>query len=141
MGVVVGGVAPLAEDSVLRGGGLDDGGRAFLVGAGAGNGAHLAGAPCGIAHADVVEHSLAGRGDIRYCNRLACKNCKNKCTTAAFREADFSKDKLVMKVGGRVNKKTDDKPGTGVKISKSVVTRKVVRYRFKLDEKKMNERK
>jgi len=86
------------------------------------------------------QKSIKRNGDIRYCNKLACKNCKNKCTTAAFREADFSKDKLVMKVRGRGNDGRD-KPDTGVKIRKSVVTKNVVRYRFKLDEKKMNERK
>ena len=86
------------------------------------------------------QKSIKKNGDIRYCNKLACKNCKNKCTTAAFKEADFSKDKLVIKVKGRDNN-NDDRPDTGIKIDKKVVTRQVVRYRFKLDEKKMNERK
>lgn len=79
-------------------------------------------------------------GDIRYCNKLACKHCKSKCTKSAFREADFSKDKLVMKVKG-YNNDDNDKPDTGIKVSKKVVTTQKVRFRFKLDEKKMNERK
>ena len=33
-------------------------------------------------------------GDIRFCNKLACKRCKMKCTTAKSKEADFSKDRL-----------------------------------------------
>lgn len=85
------------------------------------------------------QKSIKRNGDIRYCNKLACKHCKNKCTKSAFREADFSKDKLVMKVKGYNN--DNDKPDTGIKVSKKVVTTQKVRFRFKLDEKKMNERK
>lgn len=87
------------------------------------------------------QKSIKRNGDIRYCNKLACKHCKNKCTKSAFREADFSKDKLVMKVKGYNNSNDNDKPDTGIKVSKKVVTTQKVRFRFKLDEKKMNERK
>ena len=87
------------------------------------------------------QKSIKRNGDIRYCNKLACKHCKNKCTKSAFREADFSKDKLVMKVKGYNNNNDNDKPDTGIKVSKKVVTTQKVRFRFKLDEKKMNERK
>lgn len=31
-------------------------------------------------------------GEIRYCNKLACKRSANKCTKSKFKEADFSKD-------------------------------------------------
>mgnify|MGYP004461434101 CR=1 FL=1 len=85
------------------------------------------------------QKSIKRNGDIRYCNKLACKHCKNKCTKSPFREADFSKDKLVMKVKG-YNHNDNDKPDTGIKVSKKVVTTQKVRFRFKLDEKKMNER-
>ena len=43
--------------------------------------------------------SVKKNGNIRYCNKLACKRCKAKCTTAKFKEADFSKDCLLKKVG------------------------------------------
>ena len=33
------------------------------------------------------QKSIKRNGDIRYCNKLACKNCKNKCTKSPFREA------------------------------------------------------
>ena len=52
--------------------------------------------------------SLKRNGDIRYCNKLACRRCKSKCTTSKFKEADFSKDCLIKKVGGR---KEDDRRG------------------------------
>lgn len=80
------------------------------------------------------------RTAMRYCNKLACKHCKNKCTKSPFREADFSKDKLIMKVKG-YNHNDNDKPDAGIKVSKKVVTTQKVRLHFKLDEKKMNERK
>ena len=78
-------------------------------------------------------------GDIRFCNKLACKRCKKKCTTAKFKEADFSKDSLIKKAGGwgkDYRKK--------VKVSPSRVvreTKKVVRYTLHLDQNKMNDRK
>ena len=86
------------------------------------------------------QKSIKRNGDIRYCNKLACKNCKNKCTKSPFREADFSKDKLVKKVKG-YNHNDNDKPDTGTKVNKKVVTTQKVRFHLKLDEKKMNERK
>ena len=78
-------------------------------------------------------------GNIRYCNKLACKRCKAKCTTAKFKEADFSKDCLLKKVG---RWKKDDKNDDGTPRSK--VTRqekKVVRFKLQMDEKKMDNRK
>ena len=86
------------------------------------------------------QKSIKRNGNIRYCNKLACKICKNKCTKSPFREADFSKDKLVMKVKG-YNHNDNDKPDTGTKVNKKVVTTQKVRFHLKLDEKKMNERK
>lgn len=83
--------------------------------------------------------SVKKNGNIRYCNKLACKRCKAKCTTAKFKEADFSKDCLLKKVGGW---KKDDKNDDGTPRSK--VTReetKVVHVKLQMDEKKMNNRK
>ncbi len=55
------------------------------------------------------EKSIKKNGNIRYCNKLACKNCKNKCTKSEWKEVDFSKDSLIHKVGGswKENKKDD----------------------------------
>jgi transposase len=39
-------------------------------------------------------------GNIRFCNRLACKKCPDKCTASKFKEADFSKDTLIKAVDG-----------------------------------------
>lgn len=83
--------------------------------------------------------SVKKNGDIRYCNKLACKHCRAKCTTAKFKEADFSKDCLLKKVGGW---KKDDKNNDGTPQIKSVKeTKTVVRYKLHMDEKKMQNRK
>jgi transposase len=40
-------------------------------------------------------------GNIRYCNKLACRKCPDMCTASEFKEADFSKDILIKAVKGR----------------------------------------
>lgn len=83
--------------------------------------------------------SIKKDGRIRYCNKLACARCKAKCTTAKFKEADFSKDCLIKKVGGWKKDDNDkDKPGK-CKVTRKKIT--VVRYKLQMDEKKMDNRK
>lgn len=83
--------------------------------------------------------SIKKNGDIRYCNKLACKRCKSKCTTAKFKEADFSKDCLIKKVGGwtKDDRNDDATPKSMLKRE----TKKVVRFKLHMDEKKMENRK
>ena len=78
-------------------------------------------------------------GNIRYCNRLACKRCKCKCTTSKFKEADFSKDTLIKPANShkKQNINNEDKP----KIPRTTIVKKVVRYVLHLDQNKMNNRK
>lgn len=82
---------------------------------------------------------------IRYCNKSACKNCKNKCTAANFKETDFNKDTLIImarlyrpKEG--VSKKEQPKGKPQVRCGKTLM-RKIVSYVLQLDENKMNQRK
>lgn len=83
--------------------------------------------------------SLKRNGDIRYCNKLACRRCKSKCTTSKFKEADFSKDCLIKKVGGR---KEDDRRGDNAPQSKLVTEKRTVaRFKLHMDERKMDNRK
>ncbi len=83
--------------------------------------------------------SLNRNGDIRYCNKPACRRCKSKCTTSKFKEADFSKDCLLKKAGGW---RKDDRRGDNAPQSKSVTERrKVSRFKLHLDERKMDNRK
>ena len=91
------------------------------------------------------QKSCKNDGRIRYCNKLACKHCKNKCTTAKFKEADFGKDTLIMKAH---NWKPKDAPKDSKDDTKKpprhkrkTVVRKVVTYILHLDENKMDQRK
>ena len=54
------------------------------------------------------QKSIKRNGMIRYCNKLACKHCKNKCTTADFKEVDFNKDKLIILARGYKPQASDD---------------------------------
>lgn len=81
-------------------------------------------------------------GHIRYCNKLACKKCKCKCTISKFKEADFGKDTLIKPANGR-KKQTlgdEDKPRKD-KLPRTTVQKRTVRYILHLDQKKMDNRK
>lgn len=86
------------------------------------------------------QKSVKRNGYIRYCNKLACKRCKNKCTTSKFKEADFYKDILIKPADGRRNHETEDKE-CNTKQPRTTVLRKIVRYVLHLDQKKMENRK
>ncbi len=47
-------------------------------------------------------------GQVRYCNKLACKSCTAKCTTSKFKEADFPKDRLLKESKAKHNDNPDD---------------------------------
>ena len=86
--------------------------------------------------------SVKKNGQIRYCNKLACKNCKNKCTTSLFKEADFDKDILIGRCVKIWSKKRKDNPGDQLHNRKRLVKviKKVV-YTLHLNTAKMNQRK
>ena len=77
-------------------------------------------------------------GNIRYCNKLACKRCKCKCTISKFKEADFSKDTLIKSANG--HKKQRDKAKDS-RTSQKTIVKKIVRYTLRLDQRKMDNRK
>lgn len=86
------------------------------------------------------QKSVKRNGYIRYCNKLACKRCKNKCTTSKFKEADFYKDILIKSADGRRNHGREDKEGD-TKRPRTTILKKTVRYVLHLDQKKMDNRK
>lgn len=86
------------------------------------------------------QKSVRRNGMIRYCNRLACKKCKCKCTLQKFKEADFGKDTLIKATAARrkqLMEEVKDKP----KQPRMKTVRKVVRYVLHLDQNKMDNRK
>lgn len=86
------------------------------------------------------QKSVKRNGYIRYCNKLACKKCKNKCTTSKFKEADFYKDILIKPADGRRNHEPKDKE-CNTKQPRTTGLKKIVRYVLHLDQNKMGNRK
>ena len=88
------------------------------------------------------QKSLKRNGLIRYCNKLACKKCKSKCTASEFKEADFSKDQIIKKPRGSRKNRTQLYEGLDLERPKrmSVIKRKI-QYVLRLDQNKMNQRK
>lgn len=79
-------------------------------------------------------------GLIRYCNKLACKRCKCKCTKQMFKEADFSKDTLIRATETK-RKQLKEENKEYYQPARTKVVKKVVRYVLHLDQNKMNNRK
>ena len=86
------------------------------------------------------QKSIKRNGMIRYCNKLACKKCKCKCTAQRFKEIDFNKDTLIKATEAKrkqLKEENKDKP----KPPRTKVVKKVVRYVLHLDQNKMDNRK
>ena len=90
------------------------------------------------------QKSIKRNGMIRYCNKLACQHCKNKCTTSEHKEVDFSKDKLIITAKGYKPQNSSDDDPDNPRPSKyrkrKTIIRKVVKYVLHLDENKMKQR-
>ena len=77
------------------------------------------------------QKSIRKNGDIRYCNKLACRECRNKCTASKWKEVDFSKDSLIHKAGGTGKDTVKDE---GVKRIKKVSEKAVFTMRMNMDK-------
>lgn len=86
------------------------------------------------------QKSSKRNGMIRYCNKLACKKCKCKCTAQKFKEVDFSKDTLIKATEAK-RKQLKDENKDNPKPPKMKVVKKIVRYVLHLDQNKMDNRK
>lgn len=87
------------------------------------------------------QKSTKRNGNIRYCNKLACKRCKCKCTLSKFKEADFSKDTLIKSVDPRRKQELKDENKDNPKPPRTTIVRKIVQYVLHLDQQKMDNRK
>ena len=90
------------------------------------------------------QKAVKRNGEIRYCNRLACKRCKNKCTSAKFKEVDFDKDCLIVRSKLCAKEGESKRHGDGSKPcthTGATFKSKVVRYVLHLDKAKMDKRK
>lgn len=87
------------------------------------------------------QKSIKRNGNMRYCNKLACKKCKCKCTISKFKEADFSKDDLIKAISIHRREDASNDGNANPKPPRTTVVKKVVRYVLHLDQKKMDNRK
>lgn len=88
------------------------------------------------------QKSSRRNGSVVYCNRLACKECtlRNICnkTRSPFKEVEFSKDSLEKPCKNIIGK---DEAKTGVRTKGKWTRKTVVKFLFKTDPDKMNQRK
>ena len=84
------------------------------------------------------QKSIKRNGNIRYYNKLACKQCKNKCTKSAWKEVDFNKDILIK--SSRPSDKKKQASKQNITPSKKIV-KTVVNYTLNLAKSKMEQRK
>lgn len=85
------------------------------------------------------QKSTTKKGDIRYANRLACKGCSNKCTQEKFKVTQFSKDNLIIRCKSRSS--ADEPQAPKPKRKQDVTIVRKVKFKLKLDAKKMDQRK
>jgi len=90
--------------------------------------------PCG---GTLFRKSTKKNGSIRYCNKTACKRCLCKCFSntsqvTKWKEIDFGPGQRLKHQQGR--------PKAGKRTSKTEKI-KIVKYRFKPDQNKLNQRK
>ena len=86
------------------------------------------------------QKSIKKNGNIRYCNKLACKNCKKKCTKSDWKEVDFSKDSLIHKASG--NKKDGVKDGgeKDASVKRNKIVQKKAVFTMRLNMEKLGKR-
>ncbi len=97
----------------------------------------------------VLRHkSIKKNGDTRYANKTACKKCpyRNRCITGKgqWKEIDFNKDTLEKKAKWWETdgpEEPDRTPDGGKKERYHYEKKKVVRFEFRPDRKKMEQRK
>jgi transposase len=89
------------------------------------------------------QKTILENGAIVYCNKLACKQCKNKCTKAKFRTVNFSSNSLIALSNDC--KKTNCKENSSASGTEKPVVKKekikVVRLHLKVDKAKCDNRK
>ena len=70
----------------------------------------------------------------RYCNKLACKNCKNPCTDKKFKVVEYGVNQT------RVVPKTSEGERSRIRGPKKVEMKKVVKIKLKIEEGRLKQR-
>lgn len=78
---------------------------------------------------EILRKKSKNANKIRFCNKLACKNCKNPCCSSEFKEVSFGEKQTISypKNSTSQKKKTRTKRNKKIKITKVFITLKVHR--------------
>ena len=87
------------------------------------------------------QKSIQRGGFIRYCNKLACRKCRNKCTTSNFKEINFSKDTMIKSCDPAKGRRKQAGTLASARAGGATHVKKVVKYILHLDRHKMENRK
>ena len=75
----------------------------------------------------------------KYCNKLACKNCKNPCTSAKFKELVMRKDQFISSSNKKVKEKYNvEKSKTKKKRTKTKVVKMKLYVKEEIIKKRMS---
>ena len=94
----------------------------------------------------ILRKKCTNRGNDRYYNKMACSECKNKCTKSKYQTVDFKPGQNTVKSkvwAGKVSIETDNSPQIDIKPKLKQISKKktVVNMRFIPDGKKLKQRK
>ena len=88
---------------------------------------------------EVLRKKSKHKDKIKYCNKLACKRCKNPCTASKFKELMMSEEQTVSTVGNS-KEKNEFKKKYNKTGKKNVVIKKVVKVKLTPEKKKLKKR-
>jgi len=91
----------------------------------------------------ILRHRLSRKGGgSRYYNRSACAGCASKCTESKYKEISFSAGKTIRECHNKGAKQEAERAEINKEKPKRIKkTRKIVRFNFKPDRKKLDNRK
>lgn len=77
---------------------------------------------------EILRKKSTNSGSLRFCNKLACKNCKNPCCSSEFKIVSFSQNQTVSyPKNSSPNKKKRAKKKKKIPVTKVLITLKVHR--------------
>ena len=88
---------------------------------------------------EVLREKSKHKDKIKYCNKLACKRCKNPCTASKFKELIMSEEQKVSTVGNS-KEKNELKKKYNKPRRKNVVIKKVVKAKLTPEKQKLKKR-
>lgn len=83
---------------------------------------------------EILRKKSQNKGGIKYCNKEACKNCKNPCCNAIFKEVTFQKGQVVSGQNKTLKNKMNPKAKRKMK------KKKVVRFKLTPKEENLKQR-